>query len=338
MSWRQNRETAEARAPGPEFLGTAAEHVVTAVPVFGPEMTAEAARTAMSGGDYGSAVDIAVCETGPAGIRRLRGLLRIERLLAAPGEVHLDEIADLRPPVVAPGVDQEVAAWRAVQHGESSLAVVDADDRFIGLVPPQAMLRILLTEHDEDMARLGGYLKSSATARQAAREPVGRRFRHRMPWLLLGLLGMALSAGVIGSFEERLSRNVTLAFFLPGIVYMADAVGTQTETLVIRGLSVGVGIRQLVRREIITGVLVAAALAAIFGPFTLLYGDPQVMLVASLSLLAACAIASIVAMALPWLLYRLGRDPAFGSGPVATVIQDLLSITLYLLIAVAIMD
>jgi magnesium transporter len=62
-----------------------------------------------------------------------------------------------------------------------------------------------------------------------------------LPWLFLGLLGAIIAADIVGAFERRLEEHVLLAFFIPGIVYLADAVGTQTEALVIRGLSVGVG-------------------------------------------------------------------------------------------------
>jgi magnesium transporter len=317
----------------PQFLGTAAEHVVTNIPVFGPDDAVGMVRQAMQGRQYESVADVAVCDDVD-GVRRLIGLVSAERLIAGEPDARLGELADRDPPVVAPGVDQEVAAWHAVTHGESSLAVADAGGHFHGLVPPRRMLTVLLEEHDEDMARLGGYLKGSSTARSAAVEPVPRRFLHRMPWLLVGLAGAMLLAGVVGSFESRLAQNVALAFFLPGIVYMADAVGTQTETVVIRGLSVGVRMRQLVRREALTGVLVGASLAFVFLPFTLLYGDVRVAATAALALLVACSVASLLAMALPWLLYRAGRDPAFGSGPVATVLQDLVSISVYLLLAV----
>jgi magnesium transporter len=130
---------------------------------------------------------------------------------------------------------------------------------------------------------------------------------------------------------------VILAFFLPGIVYLADAVGTQTETLVIRGLSVGVPIARVLRRETATGLAIGFALAALLLGFALWrFEREDVAIAAALALFAACATATLVAMALPWLLHRLGRDPAFGSGPVATVIQDLLSITAYLAIATAV--
>jgi magnesium transporter len=135
---------------------------------------------------------------------------------------------------------------------------------------------------------------------------------------------------VVGAFEEQLRETVVLAFFVPGIVYLADAVGTQTETVVVRGLSVGVALRQMFKPELLSGLLASLALSAAAFPFALWrWGDAQVASVVSVSLFAACSVATIIAMALPWTLRRLGKDPVFGSGPLATVIQDLLSIAIY---------
>jgi magnesium transporter len=244
---------------------------------------------------------------------------------------------DDSPPIVGPGLDREKAAWRAVQHGESSLAVVDDDLHFVGLVPPPRLLGVLLAEHDEDLARLGGFLHDTSAARRASTEPVARRLWHRPPWLLIGLVGAMVASVIVASVEDDLRDEVILTFFVPGIVYMADAVGTQTETLVIRGLSVGVPIGRVVRRELVTGLAVGTVLAALFFPFSILvWGRLDVSVAVSLALLAACSTATVVAMALPWLFHRLGRDPAFGSGPLATVVQDLLSLLIYFAIALTI--
>jgi magnesium transporter len=124
-----------------------------------------------------------------------------------------------------------------------------------------------------------------------------------------------------------------LAFFIPGIVYLADAVGTQTETVIVRGLSVGVRIRQVIGRELLAGLVIGSALALIMFPFVFWrWGDPEVALGVSLSLLAACSTATIAAMLFPWIFDRLGLDPAFGSGPLATIVQDLSSILIYFVI------
>jgi magnesium transporter len=271
-----------------------------------------------------------VCDDG-----KLAGVLRVEELFGAlPGQ-SIGAIMDTDPPVVAPGIDQEKAAWKAVQRGESALAVIDNGGHFIGFIPPDLLLAILLHEHDEDLARLGGFLHDSSMARTASEEAVIKRSWHRVPWLLVGLLGALLAADIVAAFERQLRANVMLAFFIPGIVYLADAVGTQTEALVIRGLSVGVPIGHVVRREILTGLVIGVALAAFFPLGWWRWGDTNMATTVALSILAACATASFVALSLPWFLNRLGIDPAFGSGPLATVIQDLLSVIIYLVIATA---
>ena len=295
------------------------------VPIVGPAEPAGKVWTAMAGRRFESAAHVVVCDGS-----RLVGLVRIEDLLATDPETPMDEIMDSDPAVITPGVDEEIAAWKAVRHGESALAVVDTDGRFVGLIPPRRIVEVLLEEHDEDLARLGGYLASSSLARHATEEPVLTRLAHRLPWLLFGLAGAVVAAVIVGAYERQLDRQVLLAFFVPGIVYMADAVGTQTEAIVIRGLSVGVPVGRIVWRELVTGLLVGVVLAAAFVPVGFLgWHDGEVVAAVAVSLFAACSTATVVAMALPSLLSRLRRDPAYGSGPLATVIQDLLSLLIY---------
>jgi magnesium transporter len=268
---------------------------------------------------------------------RLVGLLSIEALVSGVDDALASDLMDPTPPRARPTTDPEVAAWQVVDGLEHTVAVEDDAGRFLGLVPPSALLALLAAEHEEDLSRLGGSLHDTSEARIASRESVGRRLLHRLPWLLLGLIGAAAAATLVGRFEHDLQRNVVLAFFLPGIVYMADAVGTQTETLVIRGLSVGVSIREVVRRETVTGLMIGAAIALLAFPSVALgWGATDVALAVSLSLFAACGCASLIALTLPAILRRAGVDPAFGSGPLATVIQDLLSILIYLAIATTI--
>jgi magnesium transporter len=265
---------------------------------------------------------------------RLVGLVALSRLLEAPGNAALEDLVETDPAVVRPGESEERAAWEMVHRRQSNLALVGSDGSFIGLVPSHKLIARLLAEHDEDAARLGGYLASSGRARLAAEEPVSRRLLHRLPWLLVGLVGAMASALVVGSFEAQLEEVVLLAFFLPAVVYMADAVGTQTETLLIRGMSASIDMRTVIRRELITGVLIGAMIGLAFFPFALIgWGDADVALAVALALVASCSIATTVATVLPRLLVRFGSDPAFGSGPLATIIQDLLSIAVYLAIA-----
>jgi magnesium transporter len=329
MTSRTDEPLPPAQDAGSSPLQFHAVPPLEAVPIVDPTTTAGQVRERLAGHRFESAAHVVVCADG-----RLVGIARIEDVLAADADVLLDALMDADPPVIEQGVDEEIAAWKAVRHGESALAVVDPGGRFVGLIPPRRLVEVLLTEHDEDLARLGGYLASTSSARHAIEEPVLTRLGHRLPWLLLGLAGAVAAAGIVSAFEQELERHVLLAFFVPGIVYMADAVGTQTEALVIRGLSVGVDVGRIVRRELLTGVLVGLALAAAFLPVgLLLWGDGRVAVAVGIALLAACSTATVVAMTLPWLLHRLGRDPAFGSGPLATVVQDLLSLLIYFWVA-----
>ncbi|WP_199433763.1 magnesium transporter [Qaidamihabitans albus] len=314
------------------ILGTAAAHATVRVPIVAPEDKVDAVLDALRGRRFDSAAVVAVCRN-----ERLAGLATMERLLAAPAGATVAQVMDAAPPVVAPDTQQERAAWAALRHDEPGLAVVDTAGRFLGLIPPQRLLAVLLAEHDQDLARLGGFLGTASAARQASTESIHRRLWHRLPWLFAGLLGAMLSAGVVGAFELALERQVLLAFFVPAVVYLADAVGTQTETLVVRGLSVGVPVGRVVFRELVTGVLIGLLLASIALPLTLwLWGNAEVAVAVGLALFAACSIATLVAMLLPWLFSRFGIDPVYGSGPLATVLQDLLSILIYLATASAI--
>jgi magnesium transporter len=299
------------------------------VPSAEPSERAADVRAALSGVTFACATDVVVLDGD-----RVAGLVPVERLLAAPDETPLRRLTQA-PASVTADADFEVAARRAAQSGARSVVVVDAAGRFRGLVPPEQLLHVLELEHEEDMARLGGFLSRASVARTAAEETVPRRLWHRLPWLALGLVGAMASALVVGSFEEQLQEEVMLAFFLPAVVYMADAVGTQTETVVIRGMSAGVVVRSLARRELLTGLVIGALIGLAFFLFALAaWGDVRVAGTVALSLVASCSIATVVAMALPAVFAGLGQDPAFGSGPLATVIQDLLSISVYLGLAV----
>lgn len=311
---------------------TAAEHASVHVPIARPTDEIGRVRRSMLGRVYECASHVAVCDGG-----KFAGVMRIEDVIAAEQDRLVADVMDTRPPTVMPGADQEVAAWHAVRRGESALAVVDAEGRFAGIIPPHRLLAVLLQEHDEDMGRLGGFLKDSAAARLASEEPVRRRFWHRIPWLLLGLAGAVFAADLVGWFDAQLREKLILAFFIPGIVYLADAVGTQTETVLVRGLSVGVPIGRIVALELLAGVGIGAALALIAAPVIFWrWGDGDVAITVGLAIFMACSMATLVAMALPWLFDRLGLDPAFGSGPLATLIQDLLSIILYFAVAAAV--
>ena len=184
-----------------------AEHLHSRVPVASPSSPVGEIRRSLGEKGYESlTTHIAILEG-----TKLVGVLTIENLFSTPEGLVAEHVMDPQPPVVAPGTDQEVA-WRAVEHGENALAMVDDEGTFLGFVLSHQLLAVLLWEHEEDMDRLGGFFRGTSEARTACQEPAGRRFRHRVPWLLAGLVGALLSADIVGAFEEQLKEAVMLAF------------------------------------------------------------------------------------------------------------------------------
>jgi len=300
------------------------------VPMLAGTLTAAEARTQLSGATY-DAVDAVLVLTTDG---RYGGAAHLKDVLAAPGTAPLASLVIKDWPVVRPEVDQEHAATLAHDYQVSAIPVVAEDGRPLGLIPARTLLDVLAQEHHEDVHRLAGILKMGAKDRHALDDPPLTRAGRRLSWLLVGL---ALSTGVtvlMAGFEQALKANIVIAFFIPALVYLADAVGTQTEAVVVRGLSLEMRpLAPLLLGEFATGALIGLPLAAIaFFGIWFAYGDVNLAGGVSVSLFAASSIACVLGLLLPWLLARIGLDPAFGSGPVATILQDLLTIAVYFVV------
>ncbi len=264
----------------------------------------------------------------------LIGRIELAKLFAARRDDALGTLMSAPLPA-HPSWSQERIASHALRHALVAVPITDGHGRLVGAMPPRTLLRVLRREHVEDIHRLAGIREETAQARDAMEAPPVRRARDRLPWLLLGLLGSVFATFIVASFEAALSSRVALAFFIPGIVYLADAIGTQTEAITVRGLSLShVPLRTLVAGEMRTGMLIGLTLGAVSFPLIwLAFGDVRLGAVVALSLLAAGTVATTVGLLLPWLLAHAGRDPAYGSGPIATIVQDVLSLLIYFGIA-----
>jgi magnesium transporter len=306
---------------------TSADHVEAPAVVARADETAGALRERLQ---HHAPRDWAlVCVTD--GEQRLLGTLSAAELLALPDDARLGRAARHHPPTVPPGADQERMASVALHHGLTAVPVVDAEGRLVGVVGPERLMQILRREHVEDLHRLAGITRETHTARQALEEPPLRRARHRLPWLLVGLAGSMVATAVVARFETALAAKPAIAFFVPGLVYLADAIGTQTEAVAVRGLSLShASLRRMIGGELRTGALIGAVLALLALPMVwLAFADPMLAVAVTLALAGASLVASLLGLMLPWLLARMGTDPAYGSGPVATIVQDVLSLLIY---------
>ena len=163
-----------------------------------------------------------------------------------------------------------------------------------------------------------------------------REIKTRLTWLSLGLLLSVAIAKFIGQFEETLKQNIVLAAFIPLVVYMSDAVGTQMEAMIIRQLQnkKRFYIGRFLTKQLFVVVPVAVIIAVLaFAVLMAIYQDPTLALVVSLSLAAGIFTSLLTGAILPYWFWREHKDPAEASGPIATVLQDFISVVVFLMFA-----
>jgi magnesium transporter len=270
--------------------------------------------------------------------RRLLGAVQLARLVEALPEQQIDALREAAH-ASHDEVDPEVVASLALRHGLTAVPVIDKERRLSGAVTPHSIMEVLRREHVEDLHRMAGIrrevIHDAEQARHAIEAPPLSRARDRLPWLLVGLAGSAVATMLMRGFEAMLQARLAVAFFVPAIVYLADAIGTQTEAIAVRGLSLSHStMRALVWGELRTGLLIGAALALLAWPaIWFVFDDARIATTVAVALTAASTMATTIGLLFPWALARLGKDPALGSGPVATIVQDILSLAIYLIAA-----
>lgn len=227
-------------------------------------------------------------------------------------------------------VDQEKVVILALRNNLKSIPVVDKEDKLIGIVPSDVILDILHVENVEHFLVMAGI--HSPLQKIIKGSPL-YLFKARIPWLILGLFGGVLGAIIIRFFEGSLQAHFILASFIPLMLYMAGAVGSQTETLLIRNIALesGPSFGTYLFRELKTAFLIAVILSALLFPIAFfLFKSPYFIgMILSISLFVAIFAAVIVGVAMPYILTKMKKDPAIGSSPFATIIRDILSLIIY---------
>lgn len=259
------------------------------------------------------------------------GAIPTGTILRAPAEMRMDELSGPPWPSVQSDIDQERAVELAAAAQVTTLPVLDSTRRPIGCIPPAALIAIAATEHREDVHRMAGIIRESTTSIHALEDPPLQRFARRLPWLLVGLALSTAGTATMAGFETTLQQQIAVAYFIPALVYLTDAIGTQTEAIAVRGLTVTTRpfgdllLTEFATGSLLGGILGAVATLAIWAVF----GDFRLALGVGLTLLVAGAVASSIGLGLPWALRQFGVDPALGSGPVATIVQDVLTLLVY---------
>lgn len=177
--------------------------------------------------------------------------------------------------------------------------------------------------------------KSSPQLEDDQKERISLLIEHRIPWLIVGLIGGIAAAIFTSQFEKVLARNLSLAYFIPVIVYMADAIGTQTEAVYVRNLTrEKIHFFKYLFKEILLGLFLGVIFGICLGVFALIwFKSASIALTVGFAMFASMATAPAIALIVPTILQKEHKDPALGAGPFTTAVQDLISISIYFLIA-----
>jgi magnesium transporter len=268
--------------------------------------------------------------------RKLRGLVPLKEVFGRPKQTPAAAVMLEDMVAVDPEMDQERVAYLALEHNLRAVPVVDADGAFLGAVVSDTLLQTLYNETQEDLLLLAGIEEEAAAFPSVMEIPFFQALKHRLPWLLLGLAGGILAAGIVGQFEATLQKHLVLAAFIPLLVYMADAVGTQMQAFIIRDLAVNPAIqfgRYLWQHLKVLSVIALIIGGLLFAFSLAMYRQVRLGFVLSFSLAVAILSSVITGLFVPYVFQKLNLDPADASGPVATIIQDIMSIIIFFLVA-----
>lgn len=265
---------------------------------------------------------------------RLLGIVSLRDLLLNPADRKLAEI--MSPEVITASVDEDVedVARKIYEYDLIALPVVDKDNRLVGVVTVDDVMDVTEEEATEDIHKIGG---SAGLVGTSIREAgLGLLYRKRIPWLLVLVFINIFAGAAIARFEDTIAAVVALVFFLPLLIDSGGNAGSQAATLTIRALATGdVELSDWVRllvKEVAVALLLGLTMGlgvAIIASFR----APEVIAVVTMSMVLIVLIGSLVGMLTPFVLMRMGLDPAAASAPLITSVADICGVVIYFSIA-----
>lgn len=279
--------------------------------------------------DEAESID-AVYVTDPG--ERLLGLMSMRDLLMAEQDPVVDEVMRRNIISVAPELDQEEAARKLAKYDLNTLPVVDEQGVLLGVITADDILDVLTEEQAEDVQKMGALAPIAEGYFDAS---FAKYVRRRAPWLLILFIGSYFTASAMERFDDVLSAVTQLAFYVPLLISTGGNSGSQSATLVIRGLAVG-DIQsgdwwRVLLRELGQGLTLGLLLAAFGVLRVLLAGDGTAFAVLiSFVIVSIVTAGCVIGAMLPLLLHRLGVDPATSSGPFIATLSDVVGIVVYL--------
>ena len=271
--------------------------------------------------------------------RQLLGSVSAKDLLTADADTAVEDLMTARIISANTLTDRESAARLLAKYGLPALPVLDGDGRMVGIVTMDDAMDVLAEETAEDLAIMAAVTPDE---RPYFAVSAWEHARRRLLWLLILMLSAAVTGAIITRYEDAISAVPLLVAFLPMLMDTGGNCGSQSATLVIRGLAVDEvrprDLLRVVRKESAVAAIVSVVLAAANGlRIFLQYRDGAIALVISLSLMATVVLAKLVGCVLPIAAKRLRMDPAIMASPLITTIVDAGAVLIYFRTAAALL-
>jgi magnesium transporter len=267
---------------------------------------------------------------------KLIGAISIKNLFGYSSETMAKDLISSELISVSANTDKERVAMLALEKNLKAIPVVDDNGLLLGIIPNDIILKILYDESMENLLHLGGAFHKEPYETNIFSFSLLKSLKTRLPWLIVGLFGGLFSAFVVSNFEEVLNKNIILASFIPLVVYMSAAVGSQMQAFIIRDLALNHNLnffKYLIKHTQVVFFIALIISFLLCLLINFIYGEYLIGVVLAVSLFFAIITSIITGLIIPFIFYKFKLDPANASGPIATNIQDILSILVYFLTA-----
>lgn len=260
---------------------------------------------------------------------RLLGAVDLDRILRTKRAVKVEDIMHETRHAIPASMDQEEAAQIFEQYDLLSAAVVDENERLVGVLTIDDVVDVIQQEAEEDLLRMGG------VGDEELSDTVLATSRSRVPWLLVNLVTAFLAASVIGLFDATIEQIVALAVLMPIVAGMGGNAGSQTMTVTVRALATRdidiYNAGRIIRREMGVGFLNGMLFALLIGTVAgLWFQSPEIGGIIAAAMIINMFVAALAGILVPLLLDRFGVDPAVASAVFVTAITDVVGFFAFL--------
>ena len=264
---------------------------------------------------------------------KLVGVISLRQLVVVPPDTPLKKFMTTDVFSVRTDMDQEEVAKIVARYDILAVPVLDETNRLVGIVTVDDVIDIFRREATEDILKMAG-----AGEEFVETKSVLKSTRIRLPWLFASCIGGLIAFFIINQFEESLNRFIYLAAFIPVIMGMGGNIGTQSSTIVVRGLATGrISIREIwsvVMKELTVGFILGMVYGVLIGSVAQFrYRMDMLAITVGLAVVSSMALAALVGSFVPMAFARINIDPAVATGPFVTTAMDIISVFFYFMIA-----